>query len=795
MANYKLIGQRNLRKYTEDKTSPTYAAAIEAQTIVDSLCGVEWKKVAERDATMTYHTEENVGTKEDPISGLDMNVRIRDQFDAALFCADHTGGQHRAYANAAVYHYKLPDGTLPKLTKLSAQVTSDPYNSAGARIAILTNATGEIPTNCNTCRTGDAHADGVAPRTVSESGNWFPTMADCVFSATPGEGEVALPTGGLQLQKHLFVFVLMESYSTTRGNWLEGCSFIKNLISIETDAAIPGWTDGETYNLAESSSAEFNVCRGGVLPPLASEVSGVQAIDVTFDGRVYSDADEERKQRLLDGTASLGLRTAYGLLYQGEGVQLPAAEYGLASGARPGVAFSVGVGQDDVMGDVSVIRRWRPSSISDGFWVRMCCGDGVFLAVAGEASTASRRKGLFRSIDGGQNWTSVIGAEELEFTGIAYGDGVFLGVNGGGLWRSTDGGLTWVFITEGDMYCIVYGEGIFLVGRGSHGGLWRSTDGGQTWTSVGGEDRYLWWMISYGNGVFVASARGGGLYRSTDGGQTWTRTDIVDGTWELAYGDGVFLGVDYSAEGLLRSIDGGQTWSIDPYPDNHLEYIAYGDGIFMVGRERAGLWFSNDGGRTWSARTDTMIDTEYNSLAYGDGVFVAGSSNDKGLFLSKIIYPRWRILSSVLAIRTSVPIDFNARKIKLDWSDWSGTVAGDAKFNVWIKRGDFGESYESNVVKNHVIYDATSGSAGGYELVGTIEANSPSRTATLEFKTPITGEVATILLSAFVSMDRVNPSSAMSLPVGVAPNQYVDGINKRIVGVETGWKPDITLLG
>ena len=252
MASYKLIGQRNLRKYSAEKTSPTYAAAIDAQLIVDSLCDVPWTKVSDKSATMTYHTEENVGTKDKPVSGLDMNVVIRDQFDAALFCAGHSGGQHRAHANAAVYHYVLPDGTLPRLTRLVANVTSDPYNSAGARIAILTNATGEIPTNCNTCRTGDAHADGVAPRTVAENGNWFPTMSDCVFSATPGEGETALPSGGLQLQKHLFLFVLMESYSTVRGNWLEGCSFIRNLIDITTDSAIPGWTDGDTLDLTAS---------------------------------------------------------------------------------------------------------------------------------------------------------------------------------------------------------------------------------------------------------------------------------------------------------------------------------------------------------------------------------------------------------------------------------------------------------------------------------------------------------------------------------------------------------------
>ena len=88
---YNLIGQRNLRKYTAPKMSPTYAAAIDAQLIVDSLCGVPWETVAEKEATMTYHTEESVGEVDgNKVGGLEMNVRIRNQFDAALFCADHS---------------------------------------------------------------------------------------------------------------------------------------------------------------------------------------------------------------------------------------------------------------------------------------------------------------------------------------------------------------------------------------------------------------------------------------------------------------------------------------------------------------------------------------------------------------------------------------------------------------------------------------------------------------------------------------------------------------------------------
>lgn len=340
MASYKLIGQRNLRKYTEAKASPVYAAAVEAQIIVDSLCGIPWKKVAARDATMTYHTDETVAEIDgQKINGLEMNVRIRDEFDAALFCADHSGGQHRAYANAAVYHYVLPDGALPKLTRLVAKVTSDPYNAAGARISILTNATGEIPTNCNDCRTGDAHADGVAPRTVAANGNWFPTTADCVFSAIPGEGETALPSGGLQLQKHLFVFVLMESYSTVRGNWLEGCSFIRNLISIETDAAVPGWTDGETYDLTESTvGSSFNILANGVLPRIpAGAFSGVRACEIRTDGNLVIEEDGSQTpiSAAAGDSAAAALSRVYFLFDSGAGyIQQGACQ-------RPGAAFNL----------------------------------------------------------------------------------------------------------------------------------------------------------------------------------------------------------------------------------------------------------------------------------------------------------------------------------------------------------------------------------------------------------------------------------------------------------------------
>lgn len=268
MSKYKLIGQRFLRKYTEANKSPVYAAAVEARKIVESLCDLEWTSIKVKDAQMTYHTEEQIDGK----PGLDRNVDIRDSFDAALFCADHAAGQHRAYANAAVYRYTLPDSAIGvTLTALKANVTSDPYNALGARIHIFTNSTGIIPKSCRDVRGEDSSGEviddgttaaGFAPRTsetVSGKEYWYPTSAQCTLS----------PTDGLVLQKYLFVAVLMESYSTVRGNWLEGCSFISNDVEIETDSEITDFSESILNNAKnvdlESGVAAFSIAKRHVL--------------------------------------------------------------------------------------------------------------------------------------------------------------------------------------------------------------------------------------------------------------------------------------------------------------------------------------------------------------------------------------------------------------------------------------------------------------------------------------------------------------------------------------------------
>lgn len=337
MATYKIKTRRYIRKYTAAERLPVSAALIDAQRVVDELCTVPWEQAAATTSIITSHDE----------GELDANVSNRDRFDAALFCADHANGAHRAYANAACYKIPFPAGTAgKKITSLKVRVTSDAYNAGGARIALVTNSTGVIPTSCAECRgegAGGIHAAGVAPQTIQTVGGQrygYPTIADCIFKVSPGEGEYALPTGGLTLGSYLYVFVLMENYNSVRGNWLEGSSCIVNQIEIVTDSGITGWTDGSLIDLTGSPENEMQIVKDGILPYISESVPvGVRHVVVRADANpvVEEDGSMTPVRPATGETAAAALSRLYSMFYAGQG------ETPTAQGARPahGAAFNV----------------------------------------------------------------------------------------------------------------------------------------------------------------------------------------------------------------------------------------------------------------------------------------------------------------------------------------------------------------------------------------------------------------------------------------------------------------------
>ncbi|HEX3986302.1 MAG TPA: hypothetical protein VHX13_06790 [Acidobacteriaceae bacterium] len=213
--------------------------------------------------------------------------------------------------------------------------------------------------------------------------------------------------------------------------------------------------------------------------------------------------------------------------------------------------------------------------------------------------------GVYRSTDGGQNWTSVLkpenydGTRDLEY---AYDDpSVMLaatqGTGGFGfgatneakkkpplVFKSTDEGKTWTEIKippfPGRVAVAVamhtQGQRMYIVGnnieKGS--GLYRSDDGGANWRHMAGKDlRISNGQGSYSSGVFVDSQNpdilytvSTAMYRSTDGGATFEPFKGAPGgedyhkLWiDPTNGKRMLVGSD---QGATVTLDDGKTWSL-----------------------------------------------------------------------------------------------------------------------------------------------------------------------------------------------------------------------------------------
>ena len=238
--------------------------------------------------------------------------------------------------------------------------------------------------------------------------------------------------------------------------------------------------------------------------------------------------------------------------------------------------------------------------------------DRLFVAVLGHPYGPNSERGVFRSTDGGQSFQKVLykddrtGAVDLAFDPTdartvyavlwqaqqgPWENGAFTGPNSG-LFKSTDGGDNWTQLTAGlptfqqglrriwiaiapsdrtRMYALVgaVGQGRGRAApTGGAGGLYRSDDAGATWTRVNGENRIYAGEVGVRvdpknkDVIYVANTS---TYRSDDAGVSFTAIKGAPGgddyhtIWiNPKNPDIILLAVD---QGATISVNRGRTWS------------------------------------------------------------------------------------------------------------------------------------------------------------------------------------------------------------------------------------------
>ncbi|MFI4969593.1 MAG: WD40/YVTN/BNR-like repeat-containing protein [Lysobacterales bacterium] len=277
-------------------------------------------------------------------------------------------------------------------------------------------------------------------------------------------------------------------------------------------------------------------------------------------------------------------------------------------------------------------------------------GNTVYACVPGKLWSDSSERGLYKTGDGGRNWSLVLkGANPSTGCASLALDPTDPNVVFAGTWDFRRKG--WTFRSGGESADAASGSG-----------LYRSADGGHSWTEITDAANKGFPKKPYGRiAVTIApsdakivyafvESTDSALYRSDDGGRTWDKRDKSQMmVWRPFYFASLIVDPKNPDRlfkpdlALIQSLDGGKSFANvggGAHGDFHAVWIDPADTQHVIAGDDGGLWYSYDGGNKWWKANNLPISQFYHvSVDNSDPFHVYGGLQDNSSWVGDSEYP------------------------------------------------------------------------------------------------------------------------------------------------------------